>query len=399
MSLNIEIYAPINVPINWQSEQIIENEQRYSLLNEYFSKIRALEIKRNDWPMGYGSLDHDNLPMLYQPAAIFDIEGFTTEQDVSHAHLYVYDSCIAILNLGLIVNEGINNIDDFAISKRVEALSAKYLAPILKLIYAQKTEAPMVQPSAYRFFNSDMEELTNAKPLWVARMLTKNDKLSSEHYLAWLKNIDEKSEFLQLGSGNSLLTQAQHFTDVHRIMVMSQFHAALMSRIEEVLKDNLKTLNCNHYDSKALRTLNSSVANQQYRNDHIEYINIQVSAAVAGVQGKRRELLQQFNNAWGFNEQRERVNQLTSLTQGRLDRLSQDKLRQQNRGIQTLLAFLGTLGLISLVIDLIGIESNTKHENTIGLLDVIHYLSAEHIINFTFMVVILLTLYFYKNHE
>lgn len=99
------------------------------------------------------------------------------------------------------------------------------------------------------------------------------------------------------------------------------------------------------------------------------------------------------------NEQRERVNQLTSLTQGRLDRLSQDKLRQQNRGIQTLLAFLGTLGLISLVIDLIGIESNTKHENTIGLLDVIHYLSAEHIINFTFMVVILLTLYFYKNHE
>lgn len=99
------------------------------------------------------------------------------------------------------------------------------------------------------------------------------------------------------------------------------------------------------------------------------------------------------------NEQRERVNQLTSLTQGRLDRLSQDKLRQQNRGIQTLLALLGTLGLISLVIDLIGIESNTKHENTIGLLDVIHYLSAEHIINFTFMMVILLTLYFYKNHE
>jgi len=399
MSLNLEIYAPINVPINWQSEQVIDNEQRFLLLKKYFSKIDALEIKPNNWPMGYGSLEHDNLSILYQPAAIFDIAGFTTEPDVSHASLYVYDSCLAILHLRLAVDADVTNIDDLVISKRVEALSAKYLSPILKLLYALKTEAPMIQPNAYKFFNSDIDELTNAKPLWIARMAIQADSLTSEHYLDWLKNIDAESEFLHLGSGNSLLTKAQYFSDVHRIMVMSQFHAALMGRVEDLLKDNLKKLNCNYYDSKTLTSLSSSVASQQYRNDHIEYINIQVSAAEAGVQGKRRELLQQFSQAWGFNQQRERVSKLTSLTQGRLDRLSQDKLRQQNKVIQTLLTFLGSLGLISLVIDLISIESNTNHDNTFGVLDIIELAATENILSFTIIFVILITLYFYKNHE
>jgi len=399
MSLNLDVYAPINVPINWQSEQVIDNEQRFSLLKKYFSKIDCLEIKPNVWPMGYGSLEHDNLSILYQPAAIFDIAGFTSELDVSHANLYVYDSCLAVLHLRLVVDADITNIDDLVISKRVDVLSAKYLSPILKLLYTLKTEAPMIQPSAYKFFNSDIEELTNAKPLWIARMLTQSDNLSPDHYLGWLKSVDAKSEFLYLGSGNSLLTKAQYFSDVHRIMVMSQFHAALMARIEDLLKDNLKRLNCNYYDTKALTSLSSSVASQQYRNDHIEYINIQVSAAEAGVQGKRRELLQQFSQAWGFNQQRERVSKLTSLTQGRLDRLSQDKLRQQNKVIQTLLAFLGSLGLISLVIDLISMESNTNHDNTLGVLDIIELAATENILSFTIVFVILITFYFYKNHE
>lgn len=39
MSLDLEIYAPINVPINWQSEQIIDNEQRFSLLKNIFLKL------------------------------------------------------------------------------------------------------------------------------------------------------------------------------------------------------------------------------------------------------------------------------------------------------------------------------------------------------------------------
>jgi hypothetical protein len=215
--------------------------------------------------MGYGSLEHDDLPVLYQPAAIIEIQTLKTEQDVNHAKLYVYDSCLAVLNLGLIVDADITNIDDLAISKRVEDLSKHYLAPILKQLYLLKTEFPLMTPRTYKFFNNDQEELINAKPLWVARMLTQDKGLSAEHYLGWLKNVGTKSDVLQLGSGNSLLSKTQYFLDVHRIMIMSQFHNALMNRIEHLLKENLKKFNSKYHNNKKFSSLSAPVTDQQYR--------------------------------------------------------------------------------------------------------------------------------------
>ncbi|MCM2680824.1 hypothetical protein [Echinimonas agarilytica] len=399
MQLQLDTYSPIIVPVNWQSELIEDDEQRLSLLRQHFSGIDPLTIKANIWPMGYGSLEHDNLPMLYQPSAIFEFAGLTDEPDVEHAQLYVYDSCLAVLHLRLSLCSDISNIDDLEISNRVEALSFQYLSPVLAQIYDIKTTAPMIQPSAYKFFVNTREELINGKPMWVARMLTKAPNLHEEHYLKWLKNVDVDSDYLLLGSGNSLLVEQKHFSDVNRTMVISQFHAALMNRIEDLLKDNLKQFNNSYYNSDTLDKLAQSINNQQYRNDHIEFIDIQMSAAASGVQGTRRELLKQFGQAWQFGEQRDRITQLTHLTQARLDRLSQDKIRHQNRRIQTLLTFLGALGLISLVVDLIDLEGNTEHEHSTGLLDLIQFSSAEHIINIMFLMVILVTLYFYRNHE
>jgi hypothetical protein len=397
--LNFEIYAPIHIPINWQSELITNNEQRYALLQRHLLAINGVNTKPHDWPMGYGSLEYDNLPVLYQPCAVLEIPATEAEQDISHVKLYVYDNCLAVLNLRLTVSEDIANVDDLVVSKRVEEISYKYLSPILKMIYLLIPDSPLINPRDYRFFNNDKEELTNAKPLWVARMLTQGKQCSAEYYLDWLKNVDTQTEFLKLGSGNSLITNEQHLSDVHRIMVMSQFHAALMYRIEGLQKDDLKKFNGSYYNKNELPSLDSSFTSQQYRNDHIEYINIQISAAAAGVQGIRRELLQQFNVAWGFDEQRERINQLTNLTQARIDRLVQGKLRQQNRSIQTLLAFLGSLGLISLIVDLIGVEKDVSHDDTSGLLDLIQLTPAEHLLSLTVIIVIIFTLYFYKNHE
>ncbi|RBP82538.1 hypothetical protein EBI01_08125 [Marinomonas rhizomae] len=397
--LDFKIYAPINVPINWQSELITDSEQRYKLLKKFFSSIPLIDIKPNNWLMGYGSLEHDYLPDLYQPAAVITLNELSKEDDIKHADLYVYDNCLAILYVGLTVDSDIAHIDDLAISQRIELLSQQYISPILEQFYTIKTTYPLIEPSKYKFFNNDHAELTNAKPLWVARMLTQNKSLSSEHYTNWIKNIDVQTDLLQLGSGNSLLRKEECFSDVHRIMVMSQFHAALMYRIEELLKGNLKKFNSNHYNESSSTPLSSYLAAQQYRNDHIEYINIQVSAASSGVQGRRRELLQQFHKAWGGEEQRERIAQLVNLTQMRIDRLFQDKLRQQNRSMQTLLGFLGSLGLISLVIDLINIEREVTHNDTMGLLDLVHMISSENFLSSTVIIVVFFTLYFYKSHE
>jgi hypothetical protein len=76
-----------------------------------------------------------------------------------------------------------------------------------------------------------------------------------------------------------------------------------------------------------------------------------------------------------------------------------NKLRRQNRAIQTLLGFLAALGLSSLMVDLVGIQGDIKHASTVGILDVFSYVAAENVLNLTFLVVILTTLYFYRSHE
>lgn len=397
--LEFDIYAPITVPVSWQSERVQDNEQRFHLLSDLLGAQRGISIERCDWPTGYGSLDHDNFPLIYQPSALVSLEGLAGEDDVGDGCLYIYDNCLAILHLRLQVVGDIEGICDLAVSQRVECLARKHVSPLLRTLYAAPVEAPLIAPKAYRFFNSDEVELTEARPHWVARMLSRAPALSSEQYLPWLQNVDAQSDYLLLGSGNSLLRDSQYFNDVHRVMVVAQFHAALMGRIEELLKEDVRRYNSSYYQGSEAPRLTTFFANQQYRNDHIEYINIQVSAAMAGVQGRRRELLQQFSEAWGFDAQRERLSQLTKLAQARLDRLLQNKLRQQNRSIQTLLAFLGSLGLVSLIVDLIAVGGEVSHDDTVGLLDIIEAVSAEHLLGLTVIVVLFLTLYFYRNHE
>lgn len=396
--LNVDIYAPVNIPVNWQSELVDCNEQRCDLLKKLLSGWDGVGVESCNWPMGYGSLAHDNLPVLFQPVAVLRFSALESEKDVLAAGLYVYDSCLAILHMTLSVSTAFPSIDDLAISQRVEALASRHLSPLMKHIYAQKTESPLIQPGEYRFFAHSPEELCNCEPLWVARMLTLPEQEDAEKYHDWLKSIDSESDYLLLGSGNSLLLSEEYYGDVHRIMVMAQFHAALMGCVEDVLKDNLRDINGNYYNKKP-RMADGSSTYQQYRTDHIEFIKIQMSSATAGVQGRRRELLRQFHRAWGSDEQHERVDKLSSLTQTRLDRMLQEKLGRQNRSIQTLLAFLGSLGMVSLVTDLIGVNAAVEHEHTLGVLDIVQQFSAEHLIGFTVIIVFVFTLYFYKNHE
>ena len=68
----------------------------YSLLKNYLSTIKGVNIKPNNWPMGFGSLEHDNLPLLYQPSAILEVEDFV---DGFLVFLFdvVYKSSIALL--------------------------------------------------------------------------------------------------------------------------------------------------------------------------------------------------------------------------------------------------------------------------------------------------------------
>lgn len=392
-------FSPICVPVNWQTELITNADEKFNELSNLLKDLPNITVNPCLWPMGYGSLEHDNLPLFYQPTAIIALLSMMQEEDVVDSKLYCYDNCLAILSINLQTSFDLDNIDDLAISQRIEALSEKYLKPILSHLYEQKSTGHLITPKAYKFYADSQATLCDAKPLWVARMLVKKTKLSPSHYQQWLLNIDDTSDIFLLGSGNSLLCDPKYLADAQRVMMLSQFHAALMLRTEELLKQTLTQFNGSYFKNENLSNLQESIELHQYRNDHIEFINIQYSSAQAGMQGKRRQLLSQFTNAWNINEQEQRLQKLAKLVQGRLDRFIDNKKRQQARGIQTVLTFLGALSLVAIVIDLASLNNNLKHNDIMGILDIFTLVPPENVLNITIFVVVLLTAYFYKNHE
>ena len=399
MITEIKTYSPLCLPINWQSERIENNDQRFSVLKSMLKSRNEVNVCEVTWPMGYGSLEHDNLPILYQPTAVLYLHELEQEVDVVQAKLYCYDNCLAVLSLDLTIPQLVDNLDDLAITQRVEKLSNKHLSSLFEFLYQEGGRDLLIAPSTYQFFVDSKESLTSAQPLWVARMLNKAEETPVEDYFGWLKNIDKTSDVLLLGSGNSLLIDKCYFDDVHRVMVMSQFHSALMARIETIIKLSLKKFNSSYYHTDYVKDIEKDMSLHQHRNDHIEYINIQFSAAIAGVQGKRRMLLEQFNQAWQVTSQQSRIGNLSDLLQRRLNRLVTEKLSHQNRVIQTLLAFLGALTLVSLIADLTGLAQSVDHSETTGLLDAINLVSIESLITSVIVLVVLITIYFYKNHE
>jgi len=395
-------FSPICVPVNWQTELITSTHEKLRILTRLLDDFPGVSVNACEWPMGYGSLEHDNLPLFYQVGAEISLQAMMQEDDVVDARLYCYDNCLAVLAIVLETAVDLGDVDDLAISERIGTLSTRYLKPILSHLYKQEGTGHFISPKSYKVYADTPSALCDARPLWVARMLVQSPELPPSHYHHWLKSVDDTSDILLLGSGNSLLCDPAHLQDMRRVMVLSQFHAALVLRTESLLEKTLTQFNGAYFNKKKNRTrmaLQNSVDLHQYRNDHIEFICIQYSSAQAGIQGKRRLLLAQFDNAWQVKQQEHRLQQLAQLVQKRLDRLVEESRRAQTRSIQTLLAFLGALSLLALVVDLASLSNDMEHGDTLGILDIFALISAENVLSITVLVVVILTALFYKNHE
>jgi hypothetical protein len=396
--LIVYTFSPICLPVNWQTELVTDAEEKYRTLQDLLAKFPGVDIQPCRWPMGYGSLAHDSLPVFYQAAAEISLPSMMQEDDVLGASLFCYDNCLAVLVVELQTSVDLDNIDDLAISQRIETLATGYLQPLLCFLYEQESRGRLIAPASYKVYADTKTTLCEGRPLWVARMLVQSPSLTADHYQAWLQNVDDASDLFLLGSGNSLLCDYAHLADIQRVMVLSQFHAALMLRTESLLDKTLTQFNGAYFEQTHSQ-LHDSVDLHQYRNDHIEFISIQYSAAQAGTQGRRRQLLAQFDSAWQVPEQEQRLQQLAQLVQKRLDRLVDASRRAQTRSIQTILTFLGGLSLLALVVDLASLSNDMEHNETVGILDLFSLLSAENVLSVTVLIVVLLTAYFYRNHE
>jgi hypothetical protein len=245
----IHTYSPVTLALNWQSELISHQDERLQIMKELFVDSNVT-VNAPAWPMGYGSLDHDNLPILYQPSAMLTFEKQPLPDTVKHCALYCYDNCLAVLHIELNMQSDVDELDDMAITEHVNTLSDTLLKSVLQTLYDQTKYTRLIPVKRYRFYTPKELALLSAKPVWVARMVQCEQSVSESAYTAWLKNIDVASDELWLGSGNHLLRHSDAFDDVHRMMVLSQFHVALASRIEDLLKHTLKKFNASYFETK-----------------------------------------------------------------------------------------------------------------------------------------------------
>ena len=165
MTLCIHTYSPICIPLNWQSELLENSSERLQLLEAVFAEDDNIQVSFPDWPMGYGSLEHDNLPLLYQPSATLQIRNLEQLDEINHAELYLYDNCLGVLWISLDSDYTYETIDDLAISEKITGLASTHLQPILETLYQIPESRHLIEPRHYRFFEDEKTALCSASPL------------------------------------------------------------------------------------------------------------------------------------------------------------------------------------------------------------------------------------------
>jgi len=389
----IHTYSPLILAVNWRSEICTDNQLRLAELQGVLASVNGITIHANDWPIGYGDLAHDNLPLFFQPTARITLDEACRETDVSEMALYIYDDCIAIAYI--VFNHPAHLLpNDGQISRRSDELIALYASELCQTLFQAKSGKLFIAAKDYIVMKSlNQQHLKYGKLLWTARTAVGNTDWDVS---SWLGENVSDANHLFIGSGNSWLKQAQQLSDFNRIMIFAQFHAAIFDLYENILNQSLKDFT--RFSDKNMMK-ESDMQRHQTLIDHLDYININFSSACYGTQSIRREMLQQFQTSWQVAEQQQRIEKLADLVQQRLLRLKQDAIRQQNKFTQGLLGFLGALGLLGLVMDIKSFSHSFHSNQESTLLSLFADLSPDLLLFVTLSLVLVVSIIIYRNHE
>ncbi len=388
---NIHTYSPISLAINWRSEICTDNAIRLQELQEILNDCSDISIAGIDWPLGYGDLNHDNLPLFFQPVAVISLIEACLEPDIKQADLYIYDDCCAVAHIVFadIANDSPN---DVALSKRTEEIINVYAKSVCQTVFQATSRQAFIGVNDYVVMKSlDNIALQHGRVLWTARTHIGQADWDIE---TWLGEYHCSSDYLRIGSGNSWLINPSLGEHFHRVMLFAQYHSAIYSQYESMLNTSLNAFN---RFSQQIVMKDSDIQRHQTLVDHLDYININYSSACYGTQSTRREMLQHFQNSWQIDEQQQRIVKLAELVQQRLQRLKQDSLRQQNKITQGLLGFLGALGVIGLLFDLKSFSHSIDDNSPIMAL--LADISPDVLLGGAMLIAMAVSLLVYRNHE
>ena len=253
--LTVRTLSPIRSPISADSErraaEAVLGESKSLEGRKIMPDSERLEAFEWPWRNGYGTLDHDNLPVFFQPLACFDVsvdlsacpenlleifEDYSGE--IEKCCLYLYDDTVALLQLDVIMAGRTETLGDLLESKRLDRALSECAKSLYKdIIY------PEFRSYANRFgkkgrrverrLDSPLSDLKNPNELTVFKDVSFTKEEAPDSYVLWTgRYIAIPPETLDYELGDSLCSWASY----------SGTKAALLEKREFVGSGNILAL-------------------------------------------------------------------------------------------------------------------------------------------------------------
>lgn len=396
-----------------ESARLVSAMRRIDAVTEMF------DVEYPDWSFGYGTVQHDALPVFFQPVAILRMRlgsGLPVVRDdrsftAIGAEIHLYDDCVAILFVEWATDVDACPREDFdsALTGATKSLFRRHVLGCLETMQ----EALSRDDTALKVLRA-RDEFSVFTPLhalpdapdWTARSVLvtggPETAVMLSGKLGGLPPMPEEFDGARawVGSGNSLFAvtsgRLEAFTqDWMRCMSLCQFYATLLSRYQAMLLGDLRLME-NAGDREIKKTILRTL---ERKLDHLDFIRLQHERALYGLQGIRRPLCRYIHEAWESALQFGNVEGWAAFLRKQIDRYYRRRQLAQTRILKSIVAAIGSFSLFDLFL-VLRHESDEQEDGGLpGILDIFAGHSADTVLYGALVILLFLMLITYLNEK
>lgn len=401
----------------------------------------ALEPFRWPWANGYGTLDHDNLPVFFQPIGCYQIrlsddlgwpENLTRLLSrwcgrIESCQLILYDDTVALLRLDVVIEVAEATLGAIIQSGELDGTLSEAAGDIYRQLIFPEFQRYCDQFRGGRTtLEPPLDQLRNPNRLEVFRDVRFADGSRSDGYVLWTgRYILLSRQQLDSPLGESLcqwvscpgsqqtLVESGHYVGSGNILILSddpaacrddwfrglsvcQLYNAILSIYGGILKSSYSQLTDLIGAKRGKgRRLNSLMADITRSLDHLEFTRLEFSEARVGVQAERARIVEDTCTAWKLDNIIDSALERTNLIRSRIARLLEVRRTELNRSVELILSGIGGVALIDLFLSLTTASRSLEPDAIPGLLDAFRWLQPDGSIALSSAILAMVSLYVY----
>lgn len=393
----IEIWtvAPFTVDINFYS--LTKTKEDFTAFQNVLAAdgilTQTFHVEAIGWPFGYGTVEHDDIPLFFQPAARLRLRDDVLTgrfwgpggRAAKSSEVHIYDDGIAILltQWDAAPDDLRRTGFDRTLTDATVALFAALLRPRLQDLSAVRARLPGVLRDHDEYLvTREGNEIADA-PIWVARSVLVTGKAADDTDLSWISGVPDTPCMagpmaMFVGSGNCVFTDrsgtgAQLRQTWIRTMSMSQFYSVTLQRFQSGLLSELRTLSLGGKGRKRKKIVETIVQ----KLDHLEFFRLQHERAVYGLQGRRRQMYAHIYETWNGDAHLRNAIGWAEFLRQKIARYYASRRILQSRMLKGMIAAIGGFTLFDLAVVLLGASETYKDDQVYGLLDILRGTPAD----------------------